>query len=431
MLNISPNSIRERVPAAFKRTIDKTATTKVVRIFYIWGWVMLITIIVFMFMPWTQSVRGSGIVTNIKPENRPQTLQSPIPGRVVAWAVSEGDTVAAGDTLVYIAEVKDEYFDPNLMMRIGQELDAKELSAKAYEEKSEALTKQIDALIKTRELKLKQLTLKMQSDSADNYAAGVALRLARQQYNRADTLLKEGIKSQYEVEQRLQKLQEAQAKKTYTLNHYMQTATEINTIEAEYLEKISKAESDLYTAQSYLQGTHAEIAKLRSKRSSVEIRQGYYQITAPQNAIVSRALITGIGENIKEGTPLVELYPLSDDIAAEIWVRPMDLPLIQKGLHGQLMFDGWPTLAMSGWPGMNFGTFSAEVVAIANTPDSRGLYRVLLKPGEEWPRVLQYGSGTEGMILLGDVPVWYELWRQFNGFPADFYTPVKSDSPKN
>jgi hypothetical protein len=36
------------------------------------------------------------------------------------------------------------------------------------------------------------------------------------------------------------------------------------------------------------------------------------------------------------------------------------------------------------------------------------------------------GAGAQGIALLNDVPLWYELWRNINGFPADFYE-VKKD----
>jgi hypothetical protein len=31
------------------------------------------------------------------------------------------------------------------------------------------------------------------------------------------------------------------------------------------------------------------------------------------------------------------------------------------------------------------------------------------------------GSGTKGWVMLNNVPVWFEIWRQFNGFPASLY----------
>ena len=34
---------------------------------------------------------------------------------------------------------------------------------------------------------------------------------------------------------------------------------------------------------------------------------------------------------------------------------------------------------------------------------------------------LKTGTGARGFALLNTVPVWYELWRQINGFPPDYY----------
>ena len=34
---------------------------------------------------------------------------------------------------------------------------------------------------------------------------------------------------------------------------------------------------------------------------------------------------------------------------------------------------------------------------------------------------MRIGTGVNAFLLLNDVPLWYELWRQLNGFPPDFY----------
>ena len=88
------------------------------------------------------------------------------------------------------------------------------------------------------------------------------------------------------------------------------------------------------------------------------------------------------------------------------------------------MFDGWPTVVFSGWPNLSYGTFGGEVVAIDNFISQNGKYRILVAPDPndvEWPDALRPGSGANGLILLTDVPIWYELWRNLNGFPPDFY----------
>ena len=77
---------------------------------------------VVLFLPWTQTINGNGYVTTLTPEHRPQTIQSPIPGRIEKWYVREGDFVEKGDTILFISEVKNEYFDPRLVERTGMQI---------------------------------------------------------------------------------------------------------------------------------------------------------------------------------------------------------------------------------------------------------------------------------------------------------------------
>lgn len=72
---------------------------------------------------------------------------------------------------------------------------------------------------------------------------------------------------------------------------------------------------------------------------------------------------------------------------------------------------------------MTYGTFPGEVVAIDPVISENGKYRVLVseRSGDPWPEALRAGGGARGIALLNTVPVWYEVWRQLNGFPPDFY----------
>ena len=45
-------------------------------------WVLTILLLIFLFLPWTQNVSGSGTVTTLKPNQRPQTIHSTIAGRI-------------------------------------------------------------------------------------------------------------------------------------------------------------------------------------------------------------------------------------------------------------------------------------------------------------------------------------------------------------
>ena len=50
-----------------------------------------------------------------------------------------------------------------------------------------------------------------------------------------------------------------------------------------------------------------------------------------------------------------------------------------------------------------------------------GVFRVVIVPDEPWPApaFLRQGVRVHGWVQLGEVPLWYELWRQFNGFPPE------------
>jgi hypothetical protein len=117
-----------------------------------------------------------------------------------------------------------------------------------------------------------------------------------------------------------------------------------------------------------------------------------------------------------------------------MFIRPIDLPLIKLGQRVRIQFDGWPAIIFSGWPGTSFGTFGGRVFAIDNFISKNGLYRIIVAPDYDdypWPEELRAGAGANSILLLNDVPVWYELWRQFNGFPPDYYSGGQSRKEKS
>jgi hypothetical protein len=118
-----------------------------------------------------------------------------------------------------------------------------------------------------------------------------------------------------------------------------------------------------------------------------------------------------------------------------MYIKPLDYPLINLGQEVRFLFDGWPSIVFSGWPGFSFGTFKGRVVAIDNIISDNGQYRILVAQdaadAKVWPKALRPGSGAQGIALLGNVPLWFELWRQLNGFPPNYYQKEgKSEEPK-
>lgn len=395
-----------------------------------------------LFLPWTQNVSGSGYVTTLKPNQRPQTIHTAIAGRIEKWHVQEGDFVNKGDTILFISEIKEEYFDPDLVKNTKQQVDAKQMAVESYDGKVGSLEDQIAALENERMLKLQQAqnkirqsALKIKSDSIDLEAVKTQLRIATTQFDRSVQLNKEGLKPLTDVEEKRLKLQESQAKiitqenKLLTSrNEFINARVEINRISAEYSEKTSKAKSERFTALSSQYDTEAQVNKLQNQYINYSIRNGLYYITAPQSGYVNRALQSGLGETIKEGTPVVSIMPSVYDIAVETFVDPIDLPLLKKGESVRVWFDGWPTIVFSGWPNMSYGTFGGRIVAIENFISDNGKYRILIAPdkNEPWPQQLSIGAGAQTIALLETVPVWFEIWRVLNGFPPNYYQQKNS-----
>ena len=397
-----------------------------------------------LFLPWTQNVSGSGAVTTLKPDQRPQTIHTSIAGRIEKWYVNEGDYVNKGDTILFISEIKEDYLDPNLVENTGNQVKAKESAAASYESKVKALEMQLSAIENEKNLKykqaqnkLKQAHLKVESDSIDFEAAKTQLKIAQTQYNRSINLNKEGLKPLTDVEAKKVKLQETEAKIITQENKYIASQNEVlnatmelNRIVAEYAEKNAKATSDRQTALSTQFDTEAQVNKLKNQYTNYQIRNGMYYILAPQNGYINRALQSGIGETLKEGTPIVSIMPAKFDIAVETYISPVDFPLIHKGEKVRVWFDGWPSIVFSGWPGASFGTFGGVIVAKENFISQNGKYRVLIAPDKndkDWPTELSIGAGTKTIALLEDVPIWFEIWRTLNGFPPNFYTPSVVD----
>ncbi|SFC44352.1 Multidrug resistance efflux pump [Zunongwangia mangrovi] len=447
MLNLSNTKLGEKVNfeqfSAFSQIVKRSHHKLLSRILL--G--TFVFLLILLFFPWTQTISSRGYVTTLKPDQRPQTLQSPIPGQIQKWYVREGDYVEKGDTILHIAEVKNEYFDPLLVERTGDQLTSKNSSLESYGQKIEALQRQLAAVNRERELKLeqtrnkrKQAELKINSDSISLEAAKVNLSIADRQYTRIAELYEEGLKSRLDLETKQSKFQESQAKVIdlenkllSSKNQLLNAIMEVNRIEANYIDKINKIEGEISTANSSRFDAAAQVSKLENSLSNYQIRKNLYYIRAPQDGYINRALKQGIGETFKEGEKLVTIMPSNIDIAVETYVEPIDLPLLNIGDHVRVQFDGWPAIVFSGWPNASFGTYGAKVVAIENFISDNGKYRILLAPDlkerdkHEWPEALRVGSGARTLALLDDVPIWYELWRKLNGFPPNYYTSAEKE----
>jgi len=412
---------------------------------------VFVVFIIILLLPWRQTIPGRGTVTALRPEDRPQTVQNQIGGRIEHWAVREGQEVKKGDTILVISETSQSYFDPELPERLNEQLNAKRGSEDAAVQKIKATNAQIQALgsglrfqLSAAENKVRQAKNYVDIDSADLVAVKNFYDVSKSRLARYEAGYRNGLFSLTDIETRRLKLQEDMAKvvsQQNKLNNSFQglvnARIELDNIRAKYQETVAKAQSDLGSAISGRAGVQGDIAKLRNDIANINVRRGLYVVRAPQSGFVVKTMKAGIGENIKEGESVATLQPKSPQVAAEIYISAMDVPLVLDTSVVRLQFEGWPSIQFSGWPSVAVGTFAGKVFAIDKVSSSGGKYRLLVKQDnpvptndEPWPEQLRQGSGVYGRIILRSVPVWYEIWRQLNGFPPSLEKEPETNKDK-
>ncbi len=419
MLRLSKTSIEKQLPADQLYSLRVLSTPRSGKILAVWLFGLGILLLVVLFLPWQQNIHGYGKITALSPSNRPQTIETTIAGRIQTWKIKEGQFVDKGDTIAIISEVKEKYFDPQMLLRLREVIHSKEQSLASKDLKSKSLKAQVKALENGMRIKMEQSRAKLEAER-------FRFANAKNQYERNKKLFEAGNIP-------LTKFQDIEYKYQGSEADFVNAEIEIERVQAEFLDKINKAESDLNNTLSEQFDTMAELSKLSNEYVNQQIRSQQYFILSPQAGFVIKAAQAGIGETIKEGDPVCTIMPQSTDVAVEMYIRAMDVPLVSHGRKVRIEFDGFPALQFSGWPSVSVGSFGGQVEVIDFVNTHPGEFRILVVPDphdEKWPPQLRVGSGTKGWVMLDSVPVWYELWRQLNGFPPSLYKEPEDSKKK-
>ncbi|MCS6899289.1 MAG: biotin/lipoyl-binding protein [Myxococcales bacterium] len=386
--------------------------------------------------PWQQSADGEGRVIAFTPVERQQILEAPIDGRIVQWHVREGSIVKAGDPLVDIADN-----DPDLMNRIRGERDAIKQRIELAKQRVSTLEARISTLEEMRRTavaaaaarvrvaaqRVKASEQALEASKAANYTS--KLNLDRQR-----ALVKDGLVSNRAVE-----LAELEFTRTLTEVERSNAAllgarSEESAALSEKMRVDAERESVIEEARASLASAQADIARTNEELYRIEVRiarQEAQSVVANRDGMVQRVLVVDGNQMVKAGDKLLILVPDTKDRAVEVWVKGNDAPLISPMRHVRLQFEGWPALQFSGWPSVAIGTFGGRVAFVDPSDDGKGKFRVVIVPdeGEPWPdaRYLRQGVRAHAWVLLDQVRLGYELWRQFNGFPPTVNQPVDGD----
>lgn len=420
-----PAARRVPVPAAPRRIARRVA---------------LATICFLVFaalMPWQQNLSGAGQVVAYAADERPQPLQSTIGGRVVRWHVLEGETVEAGQLLVDLADN-----DPERLRRLERRVDAARsqleayrAAATAYEERVQALEQsqraQIDAA--RAEVQIAREALAAQREALAAAEAGVAT--ARLQQTRLQGLANEGLASERDRELAELAMTNANADLATQQARLRSAEASLQSKRAALDRAEASTEADLRSATAALRSAQTQVASADASLLSAEsevAQQAAQTVRAPREGVVQR-IHQQAGVQVSRGTTLATIVPATSTRAVALYVDGNDAALITPGRKVRLQFEGWPAVQFSGWPSVAVGTFGGVVSFVDPSDDGSGDFRVVVTSDPEdqpWPdtRYLRQGTRAKGWVLLDEVSVGFELWRQINGFPPALESAPTSGS---
>ena len=360
-------------------------------------------------MPWQQSVRATGRVIAFNPLDRRVNIEAPVEGRVKRVYVVENQVVRRGD---FIADIQDN--DPNLLVNLRLQHDATVARRAAAIQRIEDLQQQISS----------QGLAKVQAiDAAKQRVASEEFVYETNRLNerRMAQLVETGDVSRRDYELAKLALDSSRANLAGSKAILERTGSDYDATVSATSASRSTAEGDVASANRDLSVIDTQLAKTEQQL-----------VVAPRDGIVLSVSATE-GAYLKPGSAICVVIPDAETRFVEAWIDGMDMPLVAPrevradgttvpGSIVRLQFEGWPAVQFVGWPSVAVGTFGGEVISVDATDDGAGRFRIVVAsdPGDQpWPssRFLRQGVRAKAWVLLRNVPLWQEVWRQLNGFP--------------
>ncbi|QDT69232.1 hypothetical protein MalM25_21660 [Planctomycetes bacterium MalM25] len=423
------------------------------------------------FVPWQQSIRGEGTVVAFDPFERPQPVQAQVKGLVSmrGEGIFENAYVEKGQTLFIIRDQDPLYLNrleqlvsnarndlmasesrfeqAKLLPEINQRVvDVTKEELSAFQAAQSELDSAYEQFVRQAENKLAAQKNKLT-------AAEAKLEQADADYLRKKQLFDDGLVSELTFQKAEQGFRDARAKvgeatelvseaenaitgkQRERKSKWQEWQAKINKVDA----AVQKADADVGKSRIDIDKVAGEVAEKQTKLQKAERAfeaQKTQEVTAPRSGYIMNLAVFD-GMPVKPMDTLCRIVPKTETPAVQVWVAGNDAPLIHKGDHVRLQFEGWPAVQFSGWPSVAVGTFGGSVALVDPTDNGKGKFRVLVTPDPEsdpWPEggYLRQGGRANGWVLLDQVPLGYEVWRRMNGFPPslqDIEAETKAAKP--
>jgi multidrug resistance efflux pump len=383
-----------------------------------------------LLVPWRQTARGTGTVVALDPQERPQEVRCPTKGVIsyVKPGLREGSFIEKDELVLRLTP-----FAAEGVQQMDTQIMAIE-SKKAAAESILAVAEQAAELQESsgrnmfESLRQDYQAAKQKWEQAKNEVLALQAELddKRNQFRIAEEVSSRGLVSREElyskeraVESQRAKVLKAESAVEEAYSLLMSKEEEIEAKRQEIDIKNRAANQKVLEELQKLRTIEKELLDLRTKRGEFD----RLEVRAPRSGYVQQWYGLEGSDTVKEGDHLFVIVPRTTDLAVEMKVSGNDMPLISEGNRVRLQFEGWPAVQFVGWPSVAVGTFGGRVNRVFPTDDGMGNFRIVITPeeGQEdaWPdeRYLRQGVRANGWVLLRQVPLGYEIWRQLNGFP--------------
>ena len=433
-------AVSERTFPALRLTRSFRLARRVARVLLV---LLFATIAAMLAVPWQQTAAGRGQVVAFDRNQRHQDIDAPISGRIVNWnpVLVEGAMVQEGDRLFDI-EVIDTELRKQMDLQLAateRKLSADRTIVNAYFGNVQAFQDVKEQIVLAAEEFIKVAEQKLRAEEEGLKAALAAADQSEKDRIRRKELLDQKVGSQFDWERAVRQSDEANAKLEQARAYVNAAKSELVAKKAELVAKTREAQAKIDSSTAVYEKSKGDFAATEKEIADITAKQTMQKqpVLAPQDGYIFKLMVSQGGQIVTQGASLLELVPSSPDRAVAIKVDGNDAPLVsskdqqQRPRKVRLQFEGWPAVQFSGWPSAAVGTFGGIVSVVDSTDDGQGKFRVLVLPDPDeppWPNelILRQGVRANGWVLLNEVPLGWEVWRQMNGFPP----VVAMDQPK-
>ena len=416
--------------------LKKVELNPIVRKVWIATFLILLFFISILFLPWQQTVKGAGSVVAFDPTERDYVILATMDGFIEKFYVKENQFVKKGTPLFRMVDLDKTYLNrlENVESSTEEQVQNSKQMIVTTQERKANEKEYFKVGLSVYVQKKHQVENRIKSLRFKNVSLEKNEEMTKRNFNRVKLLYQDGIESRRKYEQAENTYIKARSELDKNQIDIQVQQTNISILSQEKMKFIKEMESKIKALDNTILMAKNSMKKLDQslqKQATTIARYATSEVVAEKDGYVIRLLNNDKNKFIKKGEKVMQFSPKVTVRAVLLKVSDFNMPLIKEGLPVRIMFYGWPTLQISGWPAIKFGTFGGIIKRVQAISHEKGFYYayVVEDPAEPWPadNILRLGTQATVWVRLSTVPIWYQVWRLMNALPPQMLTPADKE----